>query len=48
VNCDGLTAEAPREAMTIATLGVGYIVLVLDPERRALHDRIAGTHVVER
>jgi uncharacterized RDD family membrane protein YckC len=36
------------KALTIATLGLGYAVLLLDPERRTVHDWVAGTRVIER
>lgn len=35
-------------ALTIATLGIGYFAMLWDDERRTLHDRIAGTRVIER
>ena len=34
--------------LTIATVGLGYVAMLFDEERRTLHDRIAGTRVVER
>jgi len=34
------------EIVSGLTLGIGYIMAGFDPERRALHDRIASTRVV--
>lgn len=36
------------EALTLATLGVGFGVMMLGGEGRALHDLLAGTRVVRR
>lgn len=33
-------------AVTLLTLGLGYLWLMLDPKRQALHDKLAGTLVV--
>ena len=35
------------KAVTLVTLGVGFVVMLRDPERRALDDRLAGTRVIE-
>jgi uncharacterized RDD family membrane protein YckC len=35
-------------AISALTLGLGFIPALVDPERRAFHDRIAGTRVVAR
>ncbi|MBI5284352.1 MAG: RDD family protein [Chloroflexi bacterium] len=35
------------QLVTIATLGLGYAIAFFDPQRRTLHDRIAGTLVIE-
>lgn len=35
------------KVLTIATFGLGLAIMLRDPERRALHDRIAGTRVIE-
>lgn len=40
-------ARLLAKVLTIATLGLGFVVVLSDPERRALHDRIAGTRVIE-
>jgi uncharacterized RDD family membrane protein YckC len=32
--------------LVFATLGLGWLVAVLDRERRGLHDWIAGTRVI--
>jgi uncharacterized RDD family membrane protein YckC len=45
----GLLVAAIRiaaKAVTVATFGVGYAMVLSDPERRALHDRLAGTRVI--
>jgi uncharacterized RDD family membrane protein YckC len=52
------TGEPPRftgslvrtgaQLITIVTLGSGYAIAILDDWRRTLHDRVAGTIVVER
>jgi uncharacterized RDD family membrane protein YckC len=34
-------------AVSFASLGLGFIPALLGPDRRALHDRVAHTHVVE-
>ena len=34
-------------AVSLATLGLGLIPALIAPDRRALHDRVAHTHVVE-
>jgi len=34
-------------AVSLASLGLGLIPALLDPDRRALHDRVAHTHVVD-
>jgi uncharacterized RDD family membrane protein YckC len=34
------------EIVTGFTFGIGYLMVLWDPERRALHDRIAGTRVI--
>ncbi len=33
-------------ALCVITLGVGFLLLLLDEQRRGLHDRMAGTLVV--
>lgn len=33
-------------AISLLTLGLGFLIAIFDPEGRALHDRIAGTIVV--
>lgn len=33
-------------ALSGLILGIGYLMIAWDPERRALHDRIAGTRVI--
>ena len=35
-------------ALTLATLGLGFLIAALTPEGRALHDLVAGTVVVRR
>lgn len=35
------------QLVTIATLGIGYVIALFDSQRRTLHDRIAGSVVVE-
>jgi uncharacterized RDD family membrane protein YckC len=30
------------------TLGIGYLMVAWDPEKRALHDRICGTRVIRK
>jgi len=39
--------NAVEQAATIATFGIGYLLAFVDRRRRTLHDRIAGTVVVE-
>jgi uncharacterized RDD family membrane protein YckC len=34
-------------AVSVLALGAGFIPMFVDPNRRALHDRVAGTRVVE-
>lgn len=34
-------------ALSVLTLGIGFLLIPLDPRRRSLADRIAGTEVVE-
>lgn len=34
-------------AVSLLAVGAGFIPVFLDPDRRALHDRVAGTRVVE-
>jgi uncharacterized RDD family membrane protein YckC len=34
-------------AVSLLAVGTGFIPVLLDPDRRALHDRLAGTRVVE-
>lgn len=41
------TMRAAGVFLTIATAGLGYVALVLDPERRTRHDRLAGTRVIQ-
>ena len=36
------------EFVTSLTLGIGYLMIAIDPGKRALHDRIARTRVVHR
>ena len=36
------------KAVTVVTLGVGFVAMLRDPEGRALEDRVAGTRVIER
>jgi len=33
--------------LSVATLGIGFIILAFDSHKQALHDRIAGTYVVK-
>jgi uncharacterized RDD family membrane protein YckC len=33
-------------AVSLLAVGTGYIPVLVDPDRRALHDRLAGTRVV--
>jgi hypothetical protein len=33
--------------VSLLTLGAGFIPAILDPDHRALHDRMARTRVVE-
>jgi uncharacterized RDD family membrane protein YckC len=35
------------KTLTIATLGAGYITMMFDTQRRALHDRLVGTRVIQ-
>ena len=47
----GIVTAILRTAMifvTAATCGLGYLAMQQDDERRTLHDRIAGTRVIER
>ena len=54
---DAVTGYAPgtassltrteAQALTVLTLGVGYVVAVRDPRRQTLHDRIANTIVID-
>jgi hypothetical protein len=34
-------------AVSLASLGLGLIPALVGPDRRALHDRVAHTHVVD-
>ena len=53
---DGRALSYPRSilrhvlgyALTLATLGLGFLLAALTPEGRALHDLVAGTVVVRR
>ena len=36
------------EMVSLSAMGVGYLVASLHPERRALHDLVAGTRVIRR
>jgi uncharacterized RDD family membrane protein YckC len=36
------------EILSSLTLGVGYIMVAFDEEKRALHDRVADTRVVRK
>lgn len=52
---DGTTLPVGRavtrafaEWLSLAALGIGYLIAPMHPERRALHDIIAGTRVVRR
>jgi uncharacterized RDD family membrane protein YckC len=51
---DQLTMDPARairrtltSAVSLASLGLGLIPAIIDPDRRALHDRVAHTHVVD-
>ncbi len=35
------------KVVTVATFGLGFVVMVWDSEGRTLHDRLAGTRVIE-
>ena len=55
VRVDGVPLTFPRalarffaELLSIAAMGIGYLVAPLHPERRALHDLIAGTRVIRK
>ena len=55
VRMDGGTLTFPRalarflaELVSLAAMGIGYLVAPLHPERRALHDLIAGTRVIRK
>ena len=53
---DGRPLSYPRSvlrhvlgyALTLATLGIGFLIAALTPDGRALHDLVAGTVVVRR
>jgi uncharacterized RDD family membrane protein YckC len=34
-------------AVSVITLGLAFLPALITPDRRALHDRVAGTRVVE-
>ena len=40
------TGRVLAEILTGFTLGIGYLMVLWDSERRALHDRLAGTRVI--
>jgi uncharacterized RDD family membrane protein YckC len=40
------TGRVLSEILTGFTIGIGYLMVLWDSERRALHDRLAGTRVV--
>ncbi len=55
VRADGEPLSVPRalgrhlaEFVSMAGLGVGYLIAPFHPERRALHDLVAGTRVIRR
>jgi uncharacterized RDD family membrane protein YckC len=55
VRVDGVPLTFPRalfrflaELVSIASMGIGYLVAPLHPERRALHDLMAGTRVIRK
>lgn len=55
VRMDGEPLSFPRalgrffaELVSLSAMGVGYLVASLHPERRALHDLVAGTRVIRR
>ena len=41
------TGRVLSEIVTGLTFGIGYLMVLWDDEKRALHDRMAGTRVVE-
>lgn len=36
------------EWLSVGSLGIGYVIAVITPQRRALHDLVAGTRVVHQ
>ena len=55
VRVDGEALSVPRalgrylaEMLSAAALGAGYLITPFHPERRALHDLVAGTRVIRR
>jgi uncharacterized RDD family membrane protein YckC len=55
VRADGEALSVPRalgrylaEMLSAAALGAGYLITPFHPERRALHDLVAGTRVIRR
>jgi uncharacterized RDD family membrane protein YckC len=36
------------QMLTACTLGIGYLIAAFDSQHRTLHDRLAGTIVIER
>lgn len=55
VRADGKPLSFPRamgrflaEFISMASIGVGYLITPFHPERRALHDLVAGTRVIRR
>lgn len=42
------TLRFAGELLSLLTLGIGFLVALFNPERKALHDLIAGTAVVRR
>ena len=44
----GAAVRCLAELVTSMTLGFGYLMIAFNPEKRALHDRIAKTRVVHR
>lgn len=55
VQLDGEPLGFPRaiarffaELVSVSAVGVGYLLASLHPERRALHDLVAGTRVIRR
>jgi uncharacterized RDD family membrane protein YckC len=40
-------ARTIAQVMTMATLGLGYAMALFDPQRRAFHDRLVQTLVIE-